>query len=148
MNLLELYNLAEERDIDVDYFPMRELISVSFPEGWIAIDVNKISDSIEEKVHLAHELGHCETGSFYDIHSKYDIRAKHENRADKWAIKKLIPRDELKEAVSCGLYEVWELAEYFEVTYQFMEKAMIYYQQLDFEERRFDHNERGIICSI
>lgn len=135
MNLLELYNLAEERDIDVDYFPMRELISVSFPEGWIAIDVTKISDPIEEKVHLAHELGHCETGSFYNVHSKFDIKAKYENRADKWAIKKLIPKDELNEAVRHGLQEVWELAEYFEVPYQFMEKAIRYYKQLDYEER-------------
>ncbi|XCH79016.1 MAG: ImmA/IrrE family metallo-endopeptidase [Candidatus Dehalobacter alkaniphilus] len=131
MNLLELYNLAEESGIDVDYFPMREIVSVSFPEGWIAMDVDKLSSSLEEKIHLAHELGHIQTGSFYNIYSPLDCRAKHENRANKWAIKKLIPKDELDDAVRSGFLEVWELAEYFDVTYSFMEQAMRYYQQQD-----------------
>lgn len=40
--------------------------------------------SVDEKEALAHELGHCEYGGFYNRHSKYDIRAKAERRADKW----------------------------------------------------------------
>lgn len=127
--LLDLYQRAEQQGIEVDYFPMRQVVSVSFPEGWIAMDVDKVQDSLEEKAILAHELGHCQTGSFYNIFSGLDVRAKHENRTDKQAIKMLIPEDELEEAVCSGFTEVWELADYFNVPCEFMEKAMIHYQK-------------------
>jgi len=50
-------------------------------------------------VKLAHEIGHCETGTFYDPRSENEIIAKCKNRATKWAIKKLIPEDALEKAV-------------------------------------------------
>ena len=68
MTLGELYIYTDDREIEVDDFPMRELVSASFPENWIAIDTRKIETRAEEKVTLAHELGHCETGGFYNIH--------------------------------------------------------------------------------
>ena len=43
---------------------------------------------------FAHELGHCETGSFYNRYAKLDVRQQHENRADKWAIRRLVPMAE------------------------------------------------------
>ncbi|MCI7650223.1 MAG: hypothetical protein SO436_09695 [Oscillospiraceae bacterium] len=55
---------------------------------------------------MAHELGHCITGSFYNVYAVCDLRAKHERRADKWAIKKLVPRDKLKNAINSGFSEV------------------------------------------
>lgn len=128
MTLLDLYRRTEQEGVEVDYFPMREIKSVSFPEGWIAIDVDKMRNSQEEKVYLAHELGHCETGSFYNVHSPLDVREKHERRADKQAIKMLIPEDELEEAVQCGYTELWELAEYFDVTEELMRKAVCWYE--------------------
>ena len=76
---------------------------------------------------MGHELGHCLTGSFYNIHTAVDSRQRHENRADKWALKHLIPVDELDAAVANGCSEIWELAEHFGVTEQFMKKAVCYY---------------------
>ena len=69
---------------------------------------------------FAHELGHCETGAFYNRYAARDIRQKHENRANKWAYKKLVPEDELKQAFLQGYHEPWELAEYFGVTEAFL----------------------------
>lgn len=96
MTLLELYDLAEKENIEVDNFPMREATAVSFPKGWIAINKNKKMTVAEEKFHLAHELGHCMTGSFYNIYSQYDVKSRHENRANRWAMEKLIPVEKLK----------------------------------------------------
>lgn len=81
----------------------------------------------EAKTALYHEIGHCETRSFYNELFHVSSRKKHENRADKWAIKKLIPEDELKDAVSEGHTEIWDLAEYFGVTEDFMRKAICWY---------------------
>ncbi|MCD8322375.1 MAG: hypothetical protein LUC89_05765 [Oscillospiraceae bacterium] len=68
------------------------------------------------------------TESFYNCYSSYDLRQRHENRADKWAIKKLIPKDELEEIVAEGVTEPWELAEHFGVTEDFIRKAVRWYQ--------------------
>jgi hypothetical protein len=125
MTLLELYQRAEHQGIEVDDFRTKEIISASFPEGWIMLDSSKISSNCEEKVILAHELGHCETGSFYNVKSRCDTRGRHERRADKRAISMLVP----EEAIKRGYCKCWELADYFEVTCEFMYKAMEYYRE-------------------
>lgn len=68
--------------------------------------------------------------------SDLDVRQKHENRADKWAIKQLIPKDKLDQAVAEGYTDLWQLAEYFEVSEEFMKKAICWYKfgNLDVEE--------------
>ena len=103
-------------------------VSVLLDDGScvIGIDCTKMTDS-QEKTQLAHEIGHCETGSFYSRYVQVDSRQRHENRADKWAIQKLIPEDELDEAVANGCTELWELAEHFGVTEDFMKKAVCWY---------------------
>ena len=83
---------------------------------FIGIDPSLRDGSVRERVHLSHELGHCVTGSFYNIHDAVDCRQRHENRADKWAIDHLIPVADLDAAVAQGCTEIWELAEYFTVT--------------------------------
>ncbi len=127
MTLNDLYDRAATQGVEIDDVPLRKLVSASFPEGWIAIDTGKLPTEAEEKVVLAHELGHIETGSFYNIHSPYDLRAKHEHCADRRAIQMLIPRDQLKSAVRSGCREVWELSEHFGVTEDFVRKAVAYY---------------------
>ena len=128
---IALYKYAEDHGIDVDWFtvPINKSMSLKLPDGTcsIALDPWKMPTLADENVSLAHELGHCETGSFYSPSSKYELVERSENRADKWAIKKLIPKDELEEEVLHGDSEVWSLAEHFGVTEQFMKKAMHFY---------------------
>ena len=44
--------------------------------------------------------------SVFMLHSPLDVRQKHENRANKWAIKQLITEEELDEAVANGHTEI------------------------------------------
>lgn len=131
MDILTLYNLAHEQSIEVIQYPMRENGSASamLPDGscYIGMDASVCDGSVQEMVHLGHELGHCMKGAFYNRYSDYDCRQRHENRADKWAISQLIPVDDLDEAVADGCCEIWELAERFGVTEDFMKKAICYY---------------------
>ena len=132
METLALYQYADDRDIDVDWFLLSraESLSAELPDGHcvIAIDPSKLRSAAEHKVKLAHELGHCERGAFYNPASPWDIRQRHENKANKWAIQKLIPEDELQAAVADGCTEVWDLAERFGVTEDFMRKAICWYR--------------------
>lgn len=129
--LLDLYEYAEDQGIDVDWFPTEQAtsLSLSLPDGSCAIAINpwKLSTLAQETVCLAHELGHCKTGSFYNRYAALDIRQKHENRADKWAIRKLVPEEALDQAVADGCADLPALAERFGVTEQFMRKAVCWY---------------------
>ena len=131
MGLNELYCFAEKQGITVDCFKLdkKEALSLmdSNNECYIAIDPFQLSSSQNEKLKLTHELGHCCTGSFYNEYSACDIRQKCENRADRWAIKQLITEEELDEAVANGHTEIWDLADYFDVTEEFMRKTVCLY---------------------
>lgn len=131
MKLCALYDYAKQQNIEVLQFPMKDngSMSIMTDDGscYIGLDQTIQDGGAQERVHLSHELGHCSTGSFYSIHTAVDCRQRHENRADKWAVKKLIPVDELDAAVANGCTEIWELAEHFGVTEQFMQKAVCYY---------------------
>lgn len=127
MTLFRLCQLAEQFGIEIDYFTMRDTKSLALPQGWITLDTDHIESTTEAKVCLAHEMGHIETNSFYNVHSPLDVRQKHENRANKWAIKQLITEEELDEAVANGHTEIWDLADYFDVTEEFMRKAVCLY---------------------
>lgn len=129
--LIDLYQYAERRGIDVDWIPMERALSLSVPldDGTccIALDPWKMDTVEKETVCLAHELGHCECGAFYNRWATCDVRQKHENRADKWAVEHLISPKELDDAVADGCTELWALAEHFGVTEDFMRKAVCWY---------------------
>lgn len=131
MELLELYQLADAEHIPIYSFdlPQTQSLSLMNNDGScaVAIDPFGLNSTKDEKIRLAHELGHCVTGSFYNRYSDFDIKAKSEYKADKWAIKKLIPKDELQAAFEQGYTEPWDLAEYFNVTEEFISKAVNYY---------------------
>nr|DAN81416.1 MAG TPA: IrrE protein [Caudoviricetes sp.] len=129
-DLLGLYAYAERRNIDVDWIPMRRATSLSVPLGdgyAIALDPWKLGTIAQETVCLAHELGHCETGSFYNQYAALDVRQRHENRADKWAIRRLVPEDDLDAAMADGCDTIPALADRFGVTEPFMAKAVCWY---------------------
>ncbi len=133
MKISKLRHIAEENNIEVYYFTLtkNKSISVMLPTGryYIALD-RDLQTNEERDVCLAHELGHCMTGSFYNVYAKFDIRSKHEYRADKWAIHQLVPAQRLAEAIADGHVQVWDLAEYFGVTEDFMKKAVEHYQSV------------------
>ena len=129
-DLLGLYAYAERRNIDVDWIPMRRATSLSVPLGdgyAIALDPWKLGTIAQETVCLAHELGHCETSSFYNQYAALDVRQRHENRADKWAIRRLVPEDDLDAAMADGCDTIPALADRFGVTEPFMAKAVCWY---------------------
>ncbi len=129
VTLNEVYQAVESHGIKILDFSTEEAPSLSV-DGYIGIDVDKFATTAEEKVCLAHEAGHCETGSFYNIESSLDVRGKHELNADKWAVKKLIPKDELEKGFRDGDTEIWQIAERFDVTEDFVRKALYIHYSL------------------
>lgn len=130
-SLASLYRYAEKKNITVLPFSLPETASLSIEteDGacFIGIDRSQMETEASERVHLMHETGHCITGSFYNRYAAADLRQRHEYKADKWAIRKLIPVRALDDAVADGYTSVWELADHFGVTEEFMRKAICLY---------------------
>ncbi len=128
----ELYCIAEQSGTQIICFDLPQTVSVSVLTDsgscCIGLDPFRIETAAQERVHLAHELGHCETGAFYSLCSDAQIRARCENRADRWAIKTLVPAPALLRALESGTTDLWELAELFDVTEDFMRKAVNHYK--------------------
>ena len=126
MHLSNLYHCAYNNHIPVLVYPMPQCIQTE--QGCvIGMDKGVCDCYTQERTHLAHELGHCLTGSFYNAYTVHDVRHRHEVRADTWAIQTLIPAEKLDEAIASGCTEMWELAEHFGVTEEFMRKAVCWH---------------------
>ena len=130
-NLISLLDFAHQKGIEIEWFPMQaaESLSLPLPDGsyGVAIDPDKIQSEVDEYCKIAHEVGHCATGAFYNRYSTFDIREKQEHRADRWAVQRTISCEELDQAVAEGYTELWMLADYFGVTEDFMKKAVCFY---------------------
>lgn len=126
-----LLKLAEDNGITVDFRHVSKNTSLSVrlqDKCFIAMDISLLFDWVKGCENLAHELGHCETGSFYCVHAAADVRGRHEYKADKWATHYLLPPDKLRQAVKEGYTEPWELAERLGVTEDFLRRAVYIYQ--------------------
>lgn len=136
--LLALYKMAEQDNIEIDCFDLPENESLCIRDDelncYIAIDPMKLTSTAEEKRKLAHELGHCKTGSFYSRYAIFEVRGRLEWRAEKWSINKLIPKDELYSCYKNGITEPWEIAEHFNLPEEFVKKAMCYYSDQEYSD--------------
>ena len=130
MTLDQLYESAADCGIEIDDVPMRELRAVSFPQGWIAIDRRKFSSDTDYKCALAHEIGHCETGSFYNIHSSTHEKELAERQASRFAAELLVPLPKLKHAIiNLGVAVNRTLALMFDVTLDFINLVLELFEQ-------------------
>ena len=118
-----LFKIAEEKNIKIDFFRMKKLKAFSMSHV-IVINPDKIRTTREKKECTAHELGHHMRNAFYNIESTLETRARQEERATRWAVEQLIPADKLKTAMKAGYTEIWQLADYFDVSVEFMIDAV------------------------
>lgn len=128
MRLEELYETAASENIDIYSAALPKTQSISIMDSdlncYIGLDYSLIHSEAEEKRRLAHEIGHCIRGAFYNRYSKLDLISKHEYSADKWACETLLPKEDMLEAFKLGYVEVWQLAEYFDVPEELVKKAL------------------------
>lgn len=80
-----LFAIAEAKHHNVDFQPLENCKSFTIQSKRCYIVLSSSLTRVGEKEALAHELGHCEYGGFYNEYSSFDIRAKAERRADKWS---------------------------------------------------------------
>lgn len=93
----------------------------------IFLDIDKIRTIAHEKEAVAHEWAHWISGATYTFDAPPAVRQKAEVQADRRQIKKLLPFDEMRAAMQNGITEVWELAEFFNVSESLITDAVEFY---------------------
>ena len=89
---------------------------------------NNCSDTNEEFCVLAHEYGHCKSGSTHKLYSKFQLIGQHENRANRAAIYEFLPVEKIKDAFKREYFEYWEIAEYLDLPESFIIMAIEIYR--------------------
>jgi hypothetical protein len=101
----------------------------------VVMDKYKLDSFAEHKSAALHEQGHCETHTFYNEQTSPIMRGKLERRADKYvAENKITKYDIVKANKREGLVEIWEFAEHFGVTVEYMKRLMWIHFQMEFME--------------
>lgn len=119
--------LNDLKYVEIVEVPLRGKIKGLYSDGVVGIS-KYIRTSNEKACILAEELGHYHTtyGNILD-QSKIENR-KQERRARAWAYEKLVPLTSILEAHWTGIQNQYELAEFLEVTEEFLHEAITYYK--------------------
>ena len=131
MNLNNLYDLAEKEKIKIYDWHIEDaygaFINIDKINA-IALNYNKIGTYIEEKCVLAEEIGHYYYDATYSPYCQdMQLISKQERKAKKFAYNVLIPFENLRKAILSGKTSILSLAEYFDVTAQFMSNCIALY---------------------
>lgn len=126
-NTLSLYDELNGAGVRFYHWDLGEERAATMEMGGryaVFMDFSNIPTAADELVTVAHEGGHVSTGTTHRVSSPYDLVSKHEYKADKWAVQRLIPAEALDRAVADGYTDLYALADYFNVTVPFMKKAV------------------------
>lgn len=119
---------TEKEGIEIIEMKFKGTSKGLYADNVIALD-SKIETDSEKRCILAEEMGHHFT-SHGDILDINDVRnSKQEKRARNWGYEKLVGIIDLIDAYKKGARNRHELAEYLNVTEEFLEKAIEHYKE-------------------
>ncbi len=141
MNDLKIRNLYDSLDksnikvIEIPFFKEKKAVSfIHNGEFLVGLNRNLINSEVEEFCILAEEKAHYEVGIIPNDYTSNSYceritRDKNEFRAKKYAVKNLIPKENLLTTIKKSPYIcIADLAELFDVTPQFMREALKIYE--------------------
>lgn len=132
-DLNDLYNELEQYNIPVvkvDFQNKKAGIITDGVDTVIAVDYKKIENSKEEKMIIAEEKAHYETGALYSLNADKTTMDKAEYKARKRVYNELIPFPKLKEMCEKHL-SIAELSDYFGIPIQDVLVAEFLYNNIE-----------------
>lgn len=139
VNMQAVFDAATARGIYLTHYSTGDLkaVTLEINERYaIFIDFFAFNSLREIKSVAAHEIGHVATGTTHKVDSPFDLIARHEWRANRWAYENFLPVEELQAAFAAGCCEAWELAEWFDLPEKTIKNALRFYT----EARGIDFN--------
>ena len=132
-DLNDLYNELEQYNIPVvkvDFQNKKAGIITNGKDTVIAVDYKKIENSKEEKMVIAEEKAHYETGALYPLNADKTTMDKMEYKARKKVYNELIPFSQLKELCEKH-FSISELSDYFGIPIQDVLIAQFLYNNIE-----------------
>ena len=131
MELNKLYDIATRENISIEDFKMKNkaIIERIDKEYYIGLNYSKIKSITEEKELLAEELGHYYCNAFYNSSSSPSTIAQKEYRANKWKCTVLVSANDFIDAFNKGLKNIYEIAEYLNLSEDTVAFAYNYYKE-------------------
>lgn len=132
-NLEKLYDIVDKEKINVFEKKWSTALARIFEidnNYVIALDKCNIKNSLQEREILAEELGHYYCNALYYLNDSTLQKSKCEYRAKKWAYSILVPLQILKDKISDGLNSIYDLADYFDVEPEYMNKCLHFYNEI------------------
>lgn len=121
-----LYLFAEKEGVDIYECQMPSPKLKGLYSDGIVILSDTIDTEAEKDCILAEELGHYSTNYGHIIDDSV-VSAKQENLARGWAYEELVPISMLIQAFEENIKSRFELAEYLDITEEFIEEAVDHY---------------------
>lgn len=114
-------------DAAVHHVKLKNNFAIAFFDNFLVIDRSKCKTAAQERTVLAHEAGHYMSGAFYRAYSPFEVKEQAEHRAFAASVEKYLPVNEILNCYKMGMTENWEIAEYFNLEEEFVEKAVHYW---------------------
>ncbi len=127
MTYEQLVQFADCDKIEVIEFNFKSGLKGLYCDDTIAIN-SKLETTTEKKCILAEELGHYYTTAGDILNQNNIANRKQEHIARKWGYEKLIPLMDLIKASFKCCSNLYELAEYLNVTEEFLRDTLQHYQ--------------------
>ena len=122
-----MYDDLEALNVDVVDVKLKNNFAIAFFDNFLVIDRSKCKTAAQERTVLAHEAGHYMSGAFYRAYSPFEVKEQAEHRAFAASVEKYLPVNEILNCYKMGMTENWEIAEYFNLEEEFVEKAVHYW---------------------
>lgn len=116
-------------EVEVDQHPIPGLNAVYLNLGKkVMMILNPTDTKAEMACLLAEELGHHKTAPRHRLTYRTIEDFKAEARARRWAHRRILPPERILDALYAGIRERWELAEYLDVTEEFLVETLDDYE--------------------
>ena len=124
MNIEMIKEMIFQSGADIIDFNFTEIKGVVIEQDGLHVGIRKDLEVREKKAVLAHELGHIKKGGLYQIGTPPLLRQKAECLSDRYAAELLASPEDVRKALKRGFRSAWELADYFEVPYDVMNRII------------------------
>ena len=127
----DFYDYCKENQVDViPFMGCPQPGATVRDQGFYAVflDFSKIRSTRLLRGVCCHELGHAATGALHKVDSPFELIERSEYRADKWVAEHFLTPEDFREAFRGGCRELWQLAEFFDMPENDVQKALTYWR--------------------
>ena len=93
----------------------------------VFLDFTKIKSTRLLRGVCCHEMGHAATGALHKVDSPFETVERSEYRANRYVAERFLKPEDFRDAFSAGYSQPWQLAEFFELPEEDVQRAYEYW---------------------